>query len=123
MSKMSRTLPILPTEIQTLSGTQLPIFSQLPKGIQEYPTSNPRQAIKDNKRFTWCPFCGGWVEGAPLVENSLDAPKITHKTGATVYRCRRCNNVLATVGTPLYNTGIGQNVVPSSNTGRVTSRE
>ena len=120
MSK-NPTLPILPTEIQTLSGNQLPIHSQVPKGIQEYPTSGVKRAIVEGKHLVHCPFEGKWVDGDPVVDPP-EGPRITNKDGATTYTCPSCGKCLATVGNSMYNTGIGQNAQQSSNTGRVAAR-
>jgi hypothetical protein len=111
----------LPTDIQTLSGSQLPIHAQVPKGIQEYPTSGVKRAIAEGKHLTHCPFEGKWVDGDPIVDPP-EAPKITNKDGATIYKCPSCGKILATVGNSTYNTCIGQNANPSSNTGRVAPR-
>ena len=112
----------LPTEIQTLSGNQLSIFSQIPKSINEYPTSGVKRATIDGENYYHCPYCTKYIKGDPIVTNSDNAPKITNKTGPAIYYCLECRKILATVGTPLYNTGVGSTVTPSSNTGRVAPR-
>lgn len=121
MSK-NPTLPILPTEIQILSGSILPLHSQMPKGIQEYPTSKVKRAIAEGKHFVHCPFEGRWIDGDPIVDPP-EGPRITNRDGATIYKCPSCGKVLDTVGNSTYQTGIGQNANPSSNSGRVTGRE
>jgi hypothetical protein len=123
MSKQYRPQsPVLPGDIQTLQGSQLPLGSQIPKGIQEYPTSGVKQAIADGQHLVHCPFEGRWVPGDPIVDPP-EGPRITNKDGATTYACPSCKKILATVGNSTYNTGIGQSAQSSSNKGRVTSRE
>ena len=122
MSKQYHPQPSqLPTDIQTLEGSQLPIFSQVPKGISEYPTSGVKQAMIDGEVYTHCGFEGKYVKGKVIVDPP-EAPKITNKDGATIYKCPSCGKILATVGNSTYNTCIGQNANPSSNTGRVAPR-
>lgn len=112
----------LPTDVQTLSGNQLPIFSQVPKGIHDYSKTPVKQVIIDGQEYTHCPFEERFIPGKPKIINSPDAPKITNKDGPAIYSCSHCGKVLATVGTPLYNTGLGGNILPSSNKTRVAPR-
>jgi len=114
--------PVLPTDTQTLEGSQLPIHGQVPKGTQEYPTSGVKRATIDGENYYHCPYCAKYIKGNPTVINSDNEPKITNKSGPAIYYCLECGKVLATVGNSTYNTGIGQNANPSSNTGRVAPR-
>ena len=113
--------PVLPGDIQPLDGSVMPIHGQVPKGIQEYPTSGVKQVIIDGKPYTHCAFEGKYVLGKVIIDPP-EGPKITNKSGATIYKCPSCGKVLAIIGNSTYNTGIGQNAQPSDNTGRVAPR-
>jgi hypothetical protein len=122
MSKQYRPQPPqLPTDTQTLLGNQLPVLSQVPKGIQEYPVSGVKRAIQGDQHLVHCPFEGKWVDGDPIVDPP-EGPRVTNQDGATTYACPSCKKILATVGNSMYNTGIGQNANPSSNSRRVAPR-
>jgi len=123
MSKQYRPQPsVLPGDILSLEGNQLPIHSQVPKGTQLYPTSRAKHVIIDGKDYTHCPFENQFVPGKPRVENPSDAPKVTNKDGPEICYCPSCGKVLSQTGTPMYNTGLGGSVTPSSNKGRVAPR-
>ncbi len=75
-----------------------PNYTELPEGIEEFPHSNPPQAVGKGRRFHRCPTCG-WVEGGPVLEpQNAPWPLDGNRQPQTLHRCRRCNKVLAKTG-------------------------
>jgi hypothetical protein len=79
---------------------QRPVIAHptLPPGVTEFPNAIPPQATGDGLHFHRCSACG-WVEGAPTIEpQNAPWPAMGSSRSQTIYRCRRCNKVLARTG-------------------------
>jgi len=82
-----------------ISKSVVKSYSELPDGFEEFPQSIPKQAVsKDGKRLHYCSACG-WVDGSPVLEpQNVPWPNNENRQSMTLYRCRKCNRILAKTG-------------------------
>jgi hypothetical protein len=81
------------------SGPELGVLKDLPRGVQELRYAKPRRAAGSNLReFYWCDNCGGWICGAPFIQDENDTDAFKDGRVGRVTRCRRCGDELSFTG-------------------------